>query len=241
MVDRAPSVGEIVPMTRDELADLADRVGSDEVPTEAATKLSAALVSESDPVARAWSAILWGALFDRGVGPDDAKASRAAARALIEIADGTTDLVQDLDSLSAAHPVYDESTGIVGARCEALASIAAMGPLASDCVDGLIVVLERSGDADGPRVLAAEALGAIAARGRGARVEDPRIVAALTRAVNAENDGEGTIREAVLGALREIGSPARAAIPTLNAALGRRENAFLFESIGETLAALDAS
>lgn len=227
-------------MTHDELAELADLIAEDEAPVDAKASLARALDS-GEPSTRAWSAILWGALFDRGAGPDDAAASRVAARTLIELASGRSGVVDELDALTEAHPVYDDATGIIGARCHALASLAAMGPLAAECVAGLIELLERAGDADGPRLMAAEALGAIAARGGGARVEDPRIVAALTRAVNAEGDVEGTIREAVLGALREIGSPARVAIPTLNAALGKRENAFLFESITETLAALEAS
>ncbi|MFO0614949.1 MAG: hypothetical protein U0414_20335 [Polyangiaceae bacterium] len=229
-------------MTREELGSCADALRGGDVGGIVAggvpARLAATLTSP-DEVARGWAAILWGALFDRGAGATIGdSADLEASEALVEVARGEGAHLAELDALVGAHPVYDEAPG---ARLEALASIAALGARAGASVGALVEILEASGETEGARVLAAEALGAIAARGGATRVEDPRIVAALTRALTAENDGEGAIREAALGALREIGSPARSAIPALKAALGDRANVFLFESISETLATLDAS
>jgi hypothetical protein len=229
-------------MTRDELKGLALALATSRAPEDAEARLIDGLSPSNDPLVRAWAAILWGGLVDGGHVPVDDRGTTQAIPLLMEIARGKLDQLEELDEWCDEDPIYDETTGLAGARNHALAGLSGLGPLAAEAAPALIEILESWGDADGVRVLAAEALGSMAASERGeARLTDPRIVEALTRAVDAYNDNEGTIRESVMEALRRIGRPARAAIPALEAALADRENKFLFEAISETLAELKAS
>lgn len=229
-------------MTRDELKGLAKDISTSREPEDAEGRLLEALSPGNEPLVRAWSAILWGGLVDGGHVPADDRATTLALPLLVAIARGKIDDFDELDAWCDEDPVYDETTGLGGARNHALAGLSGLGPLAAEAVPALIEILESWGDADGARVLAADALGSMAARERGEdRLTDPRIVEALVRAISAYNDNEGTIRESVMDSLRRIGPDARAAIPALEAALGDKENKFLFELMSETLAELKAS
>lgn len=231
-----------IEMTRNDLRGLANALSTSRQPEDAEARLIDALSPSNEPLVRAWAAILWGGMVDGGHVPIDGRGTTAAVPLLVDIARGKRDDLEELDEWVDEDPVYDESTGLGGARYHALAGISGLGPLAADAIPALIEILETWGDADGARVHAAEALGSMAAIERGEeRSTDPRIVEALVRAVDAYNDNEGTIRESVTDALRRIGPDARVAIPALRAALADKKNKFLFELLSETLAELDAS
>ncbi len=232
-------------MTPDEQATLSKAIVSGEITPDVKVKVSALLQSADKPM-QAWAAIAWGALADHGHLPQgDAETLRCAIASLVEIVRGGPDYHDYDDALEAlceACPLYDEATYLFDPRSQALAGLSALGPLAAEAVPVLVVLLAQWGDADGVRCGAAAALGAMAASKHGdARLTDPRILEALTRAVGDTTDNEGTVRDAVFSALCDIGAPARVAIPALEEALTDLDNKFLFERISETLAELRAS
>jgi hypothetical protein len=227
-----------------ELADSMDTITLDAARAAEMMERVGATFASGDDVSRIWAAILLGALSDAGHTTADPSLATAAVELLLRVAGKTPagDVFEKIDALCRAHALFGgASTGLAGARNQALAALRALGPLAAPAIDVLVKILDDAKDDDDARALAAGALGAIAAAEGGAHTGDARVTAALTRGIFAKNDPEGAVREAVLESLARLRSAGRPAIPELRKALADPACKYIHELAAETLAAIEAS